>query len=160
VFSSDTDSGFINTISLSSFLIRDGGLTIHRKRDSVVEHSSFTCPSCGKVFANPLRAQVHGSNQTRSYDACPYCLTDVAIISSNPGPEPNEPDSESGSIRERLERLREKAESTSLKSPETKTAGCKHSFGYLSMRSPKEMIPEECMICENIVPCMLKTMKG
>jgi hypothetical protein len=33
---------------------------------------------------------------------------------------------------------------------------CTHGFGYLSKRSSKEKIPEECMMCENIVQCMLK----
>jgi len=37
---------------------------------------------------------------------------------------------------------------------------CAHHFGYLSERSTKEKIPEECMICENIVQCMLKKVTG
>jgi len=41
-----------------------------------------------------------------------------------------------------------------------KVRGCVHHFGYLSMRSKKEKIPEECMICENIVQCMLKNVTG
>jgi len=36
-------------------------------------------------------------------------------------------------------------------------AECKHYFGYLSQRSSKEGVPEECIICEKIVQCMLKT---
>jgi hypothetical protein len=30
----------------------------------------------------------------------------------------------------------------------------------LSKRSSKEKIPEECMMCENIVQCMLKNVTG
>jgi hypothetical protein len=41
-----------------------------------------------------------------------------------------------------------------------KVQGCIHHFGYLSKRSKKEKIPEECMICENIVQCMLKNVTG
>jgi hypothetical protein len=37
---------------------------------------------------------------------------------------------------------------------------CTHQFGYLSEHDSKEKIPEECMICENIVQCMLKTITG
>ncbi|MGQ9529937.1 MAG: hypothetical protein ACUVQX_04620 [Candidatus Bathycorpusculaceae bacterium] len=33
---------------------------------------------------------------------------------------------------------------------------CAHHFGYLSERKTKEKIPEECIMCENIVQCMLK----
>ena len=42
----------------------------------------------------------------------------------------------------------------------SKVQGCAHYFGYLSKRSTKEKIPEECMICENIVQCMLKNVTG
>jgi len=41
-----------------------------------------------------------------------------------------------------------------------KVQKCTHQFGYLSKRSPKEKIPEECMMCENIVQCMLKNVTG
>jgi hypothetical protein len=37
---------------------------------------------------------------------------------------------------------------------------CRHQFGYLSKRDSKEKIPEDCMMCENIVQCMLKTITG
>jgi hypothetical protein len=42
----------------------------------------------------------------------------------------------------------------------SKVQGCIHHFGYLSKRSKKEKIPEECMICESIVQCMLKNVTG
>jgi len=41
-----------------------------------------------------------------------------------------------------------------------KVRGCVHHFRYLSERSKKQKIPEECMICENIVQCMLKNVTG
>jgi hypothetical protein len=41
-----------------------------------------------------------------------------------------------------------------------KAEGCSHFMGYLSQRSAKEKIPEECMVCENIVQCMLKKVTG
>jgi len=41
-----------------------------------------------------------------------------------------------------------------------KVQGCVHHFGYLSERSKKEKIPEECMICGNVVQCMLKNVNG
>jgi hypothetical protein len=48
--------------------------------------------------------------------------------------------------------------STKEKSTQThpKAQGCTHEFGYLSKRSSKEKIPEECMMCESIVQCMLR----
>ena len=41
-----------------------------------------------------------------------------------------------------------------------KVQKCTHQFGYLSKRSTKEKIPEECMMCKNIVQCMLKNVTG
>jgi hypothetical protein len=41
-----------------------------------------------------------------------------------------------------------------------KSQGCTHFLGYLSQRSSKEKIPEECMMCGKIVECMLKNVTG
>jgi hypothetical protein len=51
---------------------------------------------------------------------------------------------------------------TEEKSIQTHPKGqrCAHQFGYLSKRSSKEKIPEECMMCENIVQCMLMNVTG
>lgn len=40
-----------------------------------------------------------------------------------------------------------------------KTSECPHHLGYLSERSSKGQIPDECMMCKEIVACMLKKMK-
>ncbi|MEM3695378.1 MAG: hypothetical protein QXJ11_05405 [Candidatus Bathyarchaeia archaeon] len=42
----------------------------------------------------------------------------------------------------------------------TKPTTCTYHFGYLSQRSTKEKIPEECMMCEKIVQCMLQRVRG
>ena len=36
---------------------------------------------------------------------------------------------------------------------------CLHYLGYLSEKSSQEQIPDECMMCKDIVTCMLKKMK-
>jgi len=93
-----------------------------------------------------------------AYDACPYCLTEITL----------EKDSE---ITEDVQGARAKVEEISKptkslpieKKPSqslSKAQGCIHHFGYLSQRSKKEKIPEECMVCENIVQCMLKNVTG
>jgi len=43
--------------------------------------------------------------------------------------------------------------------PQPAKTTCTHHFGYLSERSSKERIPEECMACAEIVNCMLKAVK-
>lgn len=50
-------------------------------------------------------------------------------------------------------------EKKTLKEP-PKVQRCTHHFGYLSERKTKDKIPEECMMCENIVQCMLKNVTG
>jgi hypothetical protein len=36
---------------------------------------------------------------------------------------------------------------------------CLHYLGYLSEKSSQEQIPDECLMCKDIVTCMLKKMK-
>ena len=45
-----------------------------------------------------------------------------------------------------------------VKTPET-PSGCLHYLGYLSEKSSKEQIPDECIMCKDNVACMLKKMK-
>jgi hypothetical protein len=42
--------------------------------------------------------------------------------------------------------------------PASKTQ-CAHHFGYLSERSNREKIPEDCMVCEKMLDCMVRTAK-
>ncbi|UCF44780.1 MAG: hypothetical protein JSW44_03120 [Candidatus Bathyarchaeota archaeon] len=84
-----------------------------------------------------------------SYNACPYCLTeiileDVLTVSCD---EPKETEAKKEAYAE------EPAET-----PE-KPSECGYHLGYLSERSSKEKIPDECMMCKDIVECMLKKMK-
>ena len=109
------------------------------------------------------------------YDACPYCLTEItveeepAINFDEPEtlePEPFKPETfepetfeaEEASVEtepevEEVEPVEEKP-SVSEVSPE-----CAHYLGYLSEKSSKDQIPDECMMCKDIVTCMLKKMK-
>lgn len=130
----------------------------------MMKNASFACPnpSCGKVFANPLKAEVHGSTKTKSYDACPYCLTDITLMSPDSESDEKELHDQSEFNTERFAREQPKQE-VSIEKPfqnSVQVTGCKHSFGYLSKRPANEKIPEECITCENIVQCMLKTITG
>jgi hypothetical protein len=83
------------------------------------------------------------------YNACPYCLTEIPLEDELPvsRDEPKETEAEEQeSVEERIE------------IPE-KPSECGYHLGYLSERSPKETIPDECMMCKDIVECMLKKMK-
>ncbi len=126
-----------------------------KKKESTAENQSITCPnpSCGKAFASPIKAENLGSKKVEVYDACPYCLTEIIA-------------EETSLIME--EKQKSKAKEMEIEEPSisltpeksTEKPSCKHSFGYLSQRSSKEKIPEECMTCEKIVQCMLKKVTG
>ena len=136
-----------------------GGLLITRKKETIMENQSCTCPnpSCGRVFTSPVKAENLCSRNAEVYDACPFCLTEIT----------SEKNSVAIEEKKDLKEKRTKSEQASVRSKkETKAESppevqkCAHQFGYLSTRSKKEKIPEECMMCEKIVQCMLKNVTG
>ena len=54
-------------------------------------------------------------------------------------------------------------ETTIIKEKPTKSkekpTGCQYHLGYLSDREKNHQIPDECIICQDIVECMLKKMR-
>ena len=118
--------------------------------------------SCGKVFTKPLKALNLQKDSEEPYDACPCCLTEIhleeeqTVADSEPEtieqepfePEETEPEVEEATIVE-----------GPIETPEAPPE-CLHHLGYMSEKSSKEPIPDECMMCKDIVTCMLKKMKG
>ena len=108
-------------------------------------------------------------NTEGPYDACPYCLTEI-IVNNEPAlsfdepemlqSEPSEPETLDSEVSveaepevEEVAPVEEKAEV-----PEAPSE-CAHYLGYLSERASSDSIPDECMLCKDIVTCMLKKMK-
>ena len=132
--------------------------------------STFTCPnvSCGKEFTTPLKALNLQKDPAESYDACPYCLTEI-VVEDEPAPPYTEPETfEQEEIAEPEEAETEIEEPASMAEPEPveppeapaeAPSECLHHLGYLSEKSSSEQIPDECMMCKDIVTCMLKKMK-
>lgn len=153
----DNYSGFTNTIKVESDSKLEEGMSIHKKKEN--KDNQFTCPnpSCGRAFSNPIKAE-NLSLKNGVYDACPYCLTEITV--------------EKGILMTKEkeeyalfnEKKTEQKMQTTIERPSveatTKPDTCAHHFGYLSQRSTKEKIPEECMMCEKIVQCMLQRVKG
>jgi hypothetical protein len=71
------------------------------------------------------------------YDACPYCLTEITAEDEKV---------EEPSLEERIESCE-------------KPASCPYHVGYLCERPAKDAIPDDCMVCKDIVKCMLQNMK-
>jgi len=124
-----------------------------KKKEATTESQTYTCPnlSCGRVFNNPIKAENLGLPNAETYYACPYCLTEITVEKSSAN---GEEEKEIKKTKGKPERI-QVADETPTQSPK-KTQGCAHHFGYLSERSTKEKIPEECIVCEDIVQCMLK----
>jgi len=97
-----------------------------------------------------------GSKNSEKYDACPYCLTEIRVEEDAKTFEIQQTGKEEIKIEQTEIRKIEKQTAQNLQ----KTEGCLHYMGYLSQRSTKEKIPEECIVCQNIVQCMLKNVTG
>jgi hypothetical protein len=41
-----------------------------------------------------------------------------------------------------------------------KPAACQYHLGYLSERSSKQQISDDCLVCKDIIECMLRKMRG
>ncbi len=125
--------------------------------DKTKKDSVLTCPnaSCGKVFTKSLKALNLQQDPGEPYDACPYCLTEINLDDASPTisdepktfeQEETEPEFEEAAAAE-----------MHVEIPEAPSE-CLHHVGYLNEKSPKEQIPDECMMCKDIVKCMLKKM--
>jgi hypothetical protein len=116
-------------------------------------------PSCGKTFTVPLKARNFSVKNAKTFEACPYCLTEVVIATQESISE--EPKSDVEEIGTSVVSLEVADKQRAPPTPsETKVEGCTRHLGYLSQRSSKEKIPEECMMCDKIVQCMLQAVKG
>ncbi|MEM2148012.1 MAG: hypothetical protein QXJ94_05360 [Candidatus Bathyarchaeia archaeon] len=138
-------------------------MSTRKKREDHAENQgdAYTCqnPLCRKTFASPIKVENVSSKPHVTYEACPYCLTQIVVEETVPVPKEQKTTPAKGKIEAQIET--EQLEK--IKKPEQQlndadeTEGCKHYFGYLSKRSTKEGTPEECMLCEKVVQCMLKS---
>jgi len=114
----------------------------------------LTCPNllCGKLFTKPLRALNLRQDPAEPYDACPYCLTEITSNDELSAPNDILVEAEEAELEE------DKPLVEQVELP-GKSSECPYHLGYLSERSSKEQIPDKCMMCKDIVTCMLKKMK-
>jgi len=130
---------------------------MHRKEQSAKEEK-FACPnsSCGFVFSKPVKVKNMNSQESKCYDACPRCLIAIVIEKSVPvvDAKPNE------KVQDNKAQETISSSSEERRAEQSTTVHCAHHLGYLSERVKNEKIPEDCMVCENIVTCMLKVVNG
>jgi hypothetical protein len=126
-----------------------------KRKEPTKEDQQVTCSNsaCGWVFSKPIKVINLRETKSEPYDACPRCLNEIVI-----GGEPSvdsKPD-----IGTETEPLETKSKLKGKKAEPQPTSPCSQHFGYLSERSRNETIPDECVMCQNIVKCMLKTVNG
>jgi len=129
---------------------------MHRKEQSAKD--KFACPNslCGFVFSKPVKVKNMSSQDSKCYDACPRCLTAIIKEKSVPAVDtkPNET-VQDNKLHETISSSQEER-----RAEQSTAVQCAHHLGYLSERAKNEKIPEDCMVCENIVNCMLKVVNG
>jgi hypothetical protein len=122
-------------------------------RGTLKAEEKFTCAnsSCGFVFSKPIKVK-NLCEDAEIYDACPRCFTavtevdNVLVIEAEPNPSV---DTERSGVSSKVE---------TKKTEPAINKQCAHHFGYLSVRPKYEKIPDDCLMCENIVKCMTKGM--
>ena len=107
---------------------------------------TLTCPNtaCMKVITNPLKTLNRQQSSKEPYYACPYCLTEINITETENNPSPEKQAADADVLEEKPSY---NIENTSV---------CNHYFGYMSEKEHKQQMPDECMLCSQIIDCMSK----
>jgi hypothetical protein len=103
----------------------------------------------------PLKTLNLQENPAEPYFACPYCLTKVKPIEE---PKKTQVKAEENNLEKEQPKIIQVETKQKIKESD-KPDGCHHHPGYLSERSSKEQIPDECLVCTKIVECMLRKMR-
>ena len=120
-------------------------------RGTLKPEGKFTCTnfSCGFVFSQPIKLR-NLCEDAEIYDACPRCFTAIAGVDNVPVIEV-----EPSAIAD-TEKIEVPNEVETRKTEPATIKQWAHGFGFLSKRSRDEKIPDDCLMCENIVKCMTK----
>ena len=106
------------------------------------KNDSLTCDGCGENFERPILATIVSNGSSKTYYACPRCLTKVGDL------KPQKDDRSRGE---------EKASTITVhkaKESESKEVGCEHFLGYLKKRPKNTPIPDECLTCNKMIECL------
>lgn len=117
------------------------------------EKKTFTCLniSCKKTFSEPLKTVNLQEKPSESFFACPYCLSKIEAPEIKNLEKPNQ-------LSQTPQKLSETESKNGASKSNEKTATCQFHLGYLSERTQKE-IPDNCLVCKNIVECMLRKVR-
>jgi|Deesub1362B_J571_1020462.scaffolds.fasta_scaffold04167_4 hypothetical protein len=104
-----------------------------------IEGESVQCPNeeCARTFTKPLKATMKSEKGEKTYYACPYCLTEIKPRKQKSTPPVKNKQKENSKPQKMME-------------------GCSHYLGYLKERPKNTPIPEECLLCTEMVQCLLQ----
>jgi len=105
-------------------------------------HGGLVCNECGEEFPKPILATVSSNRSSQTYLACPNCLSKVANTETHK----DNKTTETSVLETKVKNVKLVSESK---------IECKHFFGYLGKRPQNTPIPEDCLICEKMVECLI-----
>ena len=89
------------------------------------------------------------------YSSCPYCLTKIELIDKHQKIE----EKSKASFLEVQPKINHANLEIKHSKNNEKPAACQYHLGYLSERASKQQIPDDCLVCKDIVECMLMKMR-
>ncbi|MEM3565521.1 MAG: hypothetical protein QXK18_01430 [Candidatus Bathyarchaeia archaeon] len=105
------------------------------------KHNGLTCDGCGENFEKPILATIVSGGSSRTYYACPRCLTKVGEV--KPARHERSDEEKASTV---VVRKKEESESEEVK--------CEHFLGYLKKRPKNTPIPDECLTCSRMIECL------
>jgi len=100
--------------------------------------NGLTCGECGEVFEKPVLATISSGGSSKTYYACPRCLTKVRDTAA----------SKTEKSDEKLTAMQR------TKDSEASEGKCAHFFGFLKKRPKNMPIPDECLTCSRMIECL------
>ena len=93
-------------------------------------------PKCKREISEPIIVNDFSNKSMRTFSGCPNCLFEVDVATFQ---------------------IQKGKQKTTVEHEETNSLRCTHNIGYLTSRLQQNQIPQECLVCTNLLECMQKT---
>jgi len=130
------------------------------KRKQTSQGNCCPNPDCGKTFSEPITATNLSAKSKETYYACPFCLSRIdedELASETVEENTTDVKNKLSTVVEKEEK-QEKRPTLKIEVPKEikiPKPTCPYSFGYLKKRPKNTSIPEECMLCPDMMKCLL-----
>jgi len=105
--------------------------------------TGFRCNGCKGTFQKPILATVSSHGSVQTYHACPRCLSKIRDVKYDKNEESKETPVSVKNVKKVVAAKHEES------------VKCKYFLGYLKKRSRDMPIPEECLICDKMIECLV-----